>query len=249
MPKRRRLFVVVVVSCALLSVTSLARAQGQSADSPWAVDFGVGISPSLKGNVNTGVIGTLQGQTVAILPHTYSDVYGNSVDWHFGGGYRLRPDVEIHGAFIYQTTAANLVRLGDLGPSSLYGQYSDYRSWALDVGLRRYAQFSTARAYAEGTIGVADIQRINVVFAAPQSNVINDHTDFYDGTAAFTWGLAVGVLFPIAAQFDLNAQIGFRHVGGLAEVDQFVGTSLDSINSNSSRLSLPIIVGVRYRFR
>ena len=26
----------------------------------------------------------------------------------------------------------------DLGPSSLYGQYSDYKSFALDIGYRRY---------------------------------------------------------------------------------------------------------------
>jgi hypothetical protein len=176
-------------------------------------------------------------------------VYGNSIDWHFGGGYTLSADAEIHGAFIYQSTAANLVRLGDFGPSSLYGQFSDYKSWALDVGYRRYMPLSSARVYAEGTIGIADIQRINVVFAAPQSNLVTDNGDFYDGTAAFTWSIGVGVLFPIAKQVDFNAQLGLRHVGGLADVDQFVGTSLAAINNDSARLSFPIIVGVRFHFR
>jgi hypothetical protein len=248
---RRYITLVVLFSVSLLGVLD-ARAQAQSADKPWVLDFGVGISPSVKGDVTTGVIGTYQGQTVAIVPQTYSDVYGNSIDWHFGGGYALNSDSEIHGAFIYQSTTANLVRLGDLGPSSLYGQFSDYKSWALDVGYRRYVPLSSvpgARLYAEGTIGIADVQRINVVFAAPQSGLITENGDFYDGTAAFTWGIGVGLLFPIAEQVDFNTQIGLRHVSGLSDVDQFLGTSLDAINNNSSRLSLPIIVGVRFRFR
>lgn len=246
---RRQFLVVAVGTYAFLLAASSAGAQGQTADNPWAIDFGVGISPSIKGDINSGVIGTFQGQTVAIVPHTYSDVYGNSIDWHFGGGYKLSADSEIHGAFIYQSTTANLVRLGDFGPSSLYGQFSDYKSWALDVGYRRYLSLTSARVYAEGTIGIADIQRINVVFAAPQSNLVTDNGDFYDGTAAFTWSVGVGVLFPIAKQVDFNAQIGLRHVGGLANVDQFVGTSLAAINNDSARLSLPIIVGVRFHLR
>jgi len=244
----RTFLVLSVVACALLLGASSARAQGQATEKPWVIDFAVGISPSIKGDINSGVIGTFQGQTVAVVPHTYSDVYGNSIDWHFGGGYKLSADAEIHGAFIYQSTAANLVRLGDFGPSSLYGQFSDYKSWALDVGYRRYASITGARVYAEGTIGIADIQRINVVFAAPQSNLITDNGDFYDGTAAFTWSIGVGVLFPIAKQVDFNAQLGLRHVGGLADVDQFVGTGLAGINNDSSRLSFPILVGVRFRF-
>jgi hypothetical protein len=246
---RHHFFVLAVVTCASLLGVSNARAQGQTSENPWVIDFGVGISPSIKGDINSGVIGTFQGQTVAVVPHTYSDVYGNSIDWHFGGGYTLNADSEIHGAFIYQSTSANLVRLGDFGPSSLYGQFSDYKSWALDVGYRRYMNLTSARVYAEGTIGIADVQRINVVFAAPQANLITQNGDFYDGTAAFTWSIGIGVLFPVAKQVDFNAQLGLRHVGGLADVDQFVGTSLSAINNDSARLSFPIIVGVRFHLR
>ena len=103
--------------------------------------------------------------------------------------------------------------------------------------------------YAEATIGIADVNRINVELAAPQSQLISNNTNFYDGTAAFTWSIAAGVLFPIANKVDFNAQLGLRHVGGLAQVDQFVGTGLDDINDNSARLTFPVIVGVRFRFR
>jgi hypothetical protein len=244
----------VPLACSLCAILMLAAstASAQSTDeSKWVVDVGIGIQPSINGNVNSGAIGTLQGQTAAILPNSFGDVYGTGVDFRFGGGYRLNEVSEVRGMFIFQSADADLVRLGDLGPSSLYGQYSDYKSFAFDVGYRRYVPIAVRdlRVYGEGTIGLGFIDSINVLLAAPQSNVVFNNTDFYDRTAAFTLGVNVGVLFRVAERVDLNAQIGLRHMSGLAEVDQLVGTGLADINNDTGRLTLPVVVGVRFRFK
>ena len=130
------------------------------------------------------------------------------------------------------------------------GRYSDYKSLGLDLGYRRYVPLTNSRirVYGEGTLGIAFIDEINVLLSAPQANLVLDETDFYDQTSAFTWGINFGVLFPVAAKVDLNAQVGLRRVTGLAEVDQLVGTGLDEINNDSARLTFPIVVGVRFRF-
>jgi len=247
---RRNVLALAVSFCALFGVTS-ASAQSPSGASRWAIDLGVGLNPNVNGNVNSGAIGTLNGQTAAILPNSYGDVYGTGIEFRFGGGYALTEDSELRGMFHWQTADADLVRLGDYGASSLYGQYSDYKALSFDFGYRRYMPLakSGVRVYAEASIGIADVQRINVQLAAPQSNLVVNNTDFYDGTAAFTWGLGAGVLFPIAKNVDFNAQLGLYHVGGLADVDQFVNTGLAEINNDSARLTFPIIVGVRFRFR
>jgi len=236
--------------CILLGSAGMAGAQPAS-ESPWVFDLGVGIDPSINGNVNSGAIGVLQGQATAILPNSYGDVYGTGVQFRFGGGYALDEFAELRGVFTYQSADADLVRLGDIGPSSLYAQYSDYKSLGLDLGYRRYVPLSTRdlRVYGEATVGAAFISRINAEFAAPQSNAVFTSTDFYDRTAAFTWGINAGVLFRLADQLDLNAQIGLRHVSGLAQVDQFVGTGLDDINYDTGRLTFPIVVGIRVRFK
>lgn len=245
-----------VLSCfAIVSIhlayAPTAQAQSGTREPRWAVDVGVGVAPSINGNVNSGAIGTLQGQTVAILPQSYGDVFGTGLDFRFGAGYALDHDSELRGIFTYQSADADLVRLGDLGPSSLYGQYSDYKSLSLDVGYRRYAPFSTdtVRLFAEGTIGLGFIDRINLQLAAPQSNLTINQTDFYDGTAAFTWGVNVGALFRVAEQMDISAQLGLRHVSGLSEIDQLAGTGLETLNDNSARLTFPLVVGVRFRFK
>ncbi len=57
------------------------------------------------------------------------------------------------------------------------------------------------------------------------------------------------MLLPLADQVYFKIQLGLRHVGGLADVDQLVGTALADINNDSARLTFPIVVGVRFRFK
>lgn len=241
---RSSLLTLAFVSCATIALAQPAE------DSGWAIDVGLGIDVSVNGNVNSGAIGRLDGQATAILPNPYGDVYGTGLHFRFGVGYVMNEESELRAALTYQSADADLVRLGDIGPSSLYGQYSDYKTLGLDVGYRRYVPLSNTRfrVYGEATIGLAFIDEINLLLAAPQSNAVFEDTDFYDQTASFTWGLNVGVLFPIASQVDLNAQVGLRRGSGLSEVDQLIGTGLDEINNDSARLTFPIVIGARFRF-
>jgi hypothetical protein len=239
--------------CILLAaiISFAAPAFAQSTDqSSWVIDLSAGFDLSLNGNVNSGAIGRLQDQAAAILPNPYGDVYGTGLHFKFGGGYVLDEKSELRGVFTFQSADANLVRLGDIGSSSLYGQYSDYVSLGLDLGYRRYVPLADTRlrVYGEATVGMAFIDEINVLLSAPQANLVIDQTDFYDRTAAFTWGVNFGVLFPVASQVDLNAQFGLRGVTGLSHVDQLLGTGLEEINNDSARLTFPIVVGVRFRF-
>lgn len=234
----------------LAASPNVVRAQAAPDESKWNVEFGIGIDVGINGNVNSGAIGVLQGQAAALLPQPYGDVYGTGIQFRVGGGYAIDRFSELRATLTFQSADADLVRLGDVGPSSLYAQYSDYQSMALDVGYRRYAPLENkvVRLYGEGTVGLGFIDAIDVRLAAPQSNLVLDSTDFYDQTAAFTWGVNAGVLFRVAERWDVNAQIGLRHISGLAAVDQLAGTGLDTINNDSGRLTFPIGIGLRVRF-
>jgi hypothetical protein len=248
---RRRIVSGVVVALGLLASAGNANAQAQASDSPWALDFGFGMAPSVNGNVNSGAIGRLNGITTAVLPQSYGDVYGTGLDFRVGVGYALNEVSELRAGLTFQSADADLVRLGDIGASSLYAQYSDYQSLALDLGYRRYLPLASRslRVYGEGTLGLGFIDAIDAQLAAPQANLVLDSTDFYDQTAAFTWGVNIGALFRMTEQLDLNAQVGLRHISGLSEIDQFAGTGLETINNDSGRLTFPIVVGVRFRFK
>jgi hypothetical protein len=234
---------------ALLAIAADARAQ--AAESPWFLDFGFGVAPSISGNVSSGAIGVLQGQAAALLPQTYGDVYGTGIDWRVGGGYALNEMNELRGMFTWQSADADLVRLGDIGPSSLYAQYDDYKSFALDFGYRRYFPLSNSaiRLFGEGTMGVGITDAIGVKFAAPQSNIVLPQANYYDKTAAFTLGFNVGALLKASDRMDFTAQVGLRRVSGLQTVDQFVGTGLESVSNDTARLTFPFVLGVRYHFK
>lgn len=244
----RQGLMAAVMVCA--GAATPAWAQGQP-DSRWALDLGAGIDFGVNGNVNSGAIGRLDGQAVAILPNSYGDVYGAGIQFRVGAAYALDDVSEVRGVFTLQSADADLVRLGDIGPSSLYAQYSDYQSFSLDVGYRRYLPVegeSRMRVFGEVTVGLGFIDAIDAELAAPQSNLVLASSDFYDQTAAFTWAFAVGMMYDLNERLAFTGQLGVRHVSGLSEVDQFEGTGLEDINNDSGRLTIPLTVGIRVKF-
>jgi hypothetical protein len=233
----------------LLVVGFASAAHAQAPDMPWSAEVGIGWDNGISGNINSSAIGTLNGQTVAILKNKYEDVYGTGLHLRFGGGYMFRENTEARATFTLQSLDADLVRMGDIGASNLYGQYDDYQSFGIDFGVRQYAQVSPMiRGYGEASIGLAFVDETDLQLAAPQANFSGTATDFYDRTSAFTFGFGVGALFRVLPQADAFTQIGFRYVSGMSEVDAFQGTGLEAINDKSSRWTLPFLAGLRFRF-
>jgi hypothetical protein len=244
-------------ACLLLVATS-ARAQSAPApaaaanapDRRWAVEASVGWDNSIGGNVFSSAIGVLSGFPVVIRNSTYGDVYGTGVQWRFGAGYMLDEQQEVRGAITIQNVSADVVEVGTLSAAPLFATFSDYQSVSLDGGYRYHfaTSYKQVHPYAGATLGIAVIDRINGAFAAPNIGFTAASTDFYDGTAAFTFGIEGGVLFPLNDRVDLNANLGFRHVSGLSKVDAFRGTGLEDINNDSGRWTLPIMFGARFKF-
>jgi hypothetical protein len=237
-----------------ITLVPVSRTQAQvvpaaGRDYRWSAEFGLGFDNSISGNINSGAVGTLNNQAVVITKNRYEDVYGTGLHLRFGGGYMLRDSTEVRATFTYQSVDADLTRMGDIGASSLYGQYDDYQSFGLDVGLRRYADITDRfRAYGEGTIGLAFVDETDVVLVAPGANIAGDATDFYDRTTAFTLGGNAGLLWQVSDGVGVFGQMGLRYVTGMSDVDGLVGTGLEEINDSSARWTVPILLGVQARF-
>jgi hypothetical protein len=246
---RQLSFIRLLLTAQILGLGSVAYAQPYMPDRPWSVDFGIGWDNTISGNINSGAIGTLNNQAVVILKNTYADVYGTGLHLRFGGGFEFRENSEVRVTFTFQSLDADLTRMGDLGVANLYGQYADYQSFGLDVGYRHYLPITPKiRGYGEATLGLAFIDETDVVLSAPQINFTGNATDFYDKTAAFTFGGNVGVTFGVAKQVDVFTQLGLRFVSGMSEVDNLIGTGLATINDNSARWAMPFSVGLSVRF-
>jgi hypothetical protein len=210
----------------------------------------IGVDNSISGNINSGAVGTLSGHSVVILKNTYEDVYGTGLNFRFGGGYKVDDLTEIIGTFTFQSLDADLVSMGDIDDARLYGQYTDYQSFALDFGLRRYTpvQDSTTRLYVQGGLGIGFVDKIDITFIAPAVGLENKNNDFYDQTVAFTLLADVGVLVPINQRLGVFVQGGVRWVSGVGQVDSLESTSLNTINDESGRWTMPFLAGVRFGF-
>jgi hypothetical protein len=243
---------VVVGILVGISFATGSTAQAQSAasgTSPWSVEFGIGGDNSISGNINSSGTGRINNQAVVILKNTYEDVYGTGLHIRFGGGYMIDEETEVRATFTLQSLDADLVPMGDIGLSRLYGQYADYQSFGLDVGLRRYRPvIARLRLYGEGTIGLAFIDETDVILVAPQANLSGNATDFYDKTAAFTFAGNVGVVFQTGDRIGIFGQVGLRWVSGMSTIDGLEGTGLETINDSSARWTMPFIAGVRVGF-
>ena len=118
----RKLLVGGALAALVSSFAAPVYAQGNVPERRWSVDFGIGWDNTISGNVNSGAIGVLNNQTVVILKNSYEDVYGTGLHMRFGGGYMIDDVSEVKVTFTFQSLDADLVRMGDIGVSNLYGQ-------------------------------------------------------------------------------------------------------------------------------
>ena len=227
-----------------------AHAQTTEPEGRWSAEFGMGWDNGITGNINASGVGEINNQVVVITRNTYNDVYGAGLHLRFGGGYLFKPDTEARVTFTFQSLDADfIVPMGDYGASNLYGQYTDYQTFGIDFGLRRYAALKPKmRAYGEATIGLAFVDKTDVTLVAPGAGLVTKANDFYDQTAAFTLGVNIGLDLQAGKKIGYFGQLGLRYVGGMAQIDDLEGTGLDDINDKSARWTMPFIVGIHYRF-
>jgi len=119
----------------------------------------------------------------------------------------------------------------------------------MDFGYRRYSNIKPLlQGYAEAAVGLAFVDETDVVLVAPQANLSENATDFYDRTAAFSLSGNVGLLWQATRKAGVFGQVGVRYVTGMSEVDGLAGTGLETINDKSGRWTIPFLFGVRARF-
>jgi hypothetical protein len=177
-------FVPILLVAARPAYAQAQAQQPAASSSPWSFDVGVGWDDVISGNINSSGIGQINNQAVVITSNSYEDVFGTGLHLRFGGGYAFSDNTEVTATFVFQSSEADQITpMGDIGVSNLYGKYTDYQTFGLDMGLRRYMTLSSSlRLYGEGAVGVGFIDETDVTLVAPSANLSGDANDFYDQT-------------------------------------------------------------------
>jgi hypothetical protein len=221
----------------------------------FSVQFGV--DNSFSGKMIKAASGaTTGGAPINLNETTFDDVYGRLGMLKIGAGYRTSPRTETVFNWVWsdsdaQTGAINIGTAGANGSVPLNVEFTSYKYWGFEGGNRIYFARTRFTPYVGYLIGINRHQDI-------RGNFVGVSTDLTPGLAAQdgkffekSWALSLG---PTAGMLvglgpiEVMGEFQLRFLGGLSDVDWLVEEGLKNINDDSSRWSLPFVLGARLRF-
>jgi hypothetical protein len=129
--------------------------------------------------------------------------------------------------------------------------FDDYNYWGFEGGQRFYFTRVRYTPYAGYLVGLNHNGDIKGTFVNVPANLTPDLAAqdgiFFNAGWAFSFGPTAGVLVGFGP-VEVMVETQLRFMGGLSDVNWLVDDGLKDINTESSRWSIPILVGARLRF-
>ena len=253
----------VAWSCAgILIGTSAIASAGQSQTigvsahppSRWAISAEWGPDNAISGKIIKDASGqTTGGVPINLDETTYDEVYGRLLQFKVGVAYLATSRSEAVLNFIVSRSGAETVTIGSVGAANVpvSVNFTDMDYWGFEGGQRFL--FSRARIvpYAGYLVGINRYGDIRATLSNASENVIPglvaQDGKIFEKSWAFSAGPTGGVLVDLGP-VGLTAEMQFKYMGGLSDVDWLVEQGLRDINDESSRWSFPVMFGARFRF-
>jgi hypothetical protein len=197
---------------------------------------------------------TLGGAPIHLNETTYDDTYGRLSLFKAGLAVRTASRSEAVVNFAYSRSGSETVNdIGTVGAANLpvSATFSSMDYWGVEGGQRFF--FSRARLQPFGgyLVGANRYGDIRAVVSGQPSNLLPglaaQDGKVFEKSWAFSAGPTGGVLLDLG-RVDLMTEVQFRFMGGLSDVDWLVEEGLKDINDESSRWSIPITFGFRFKF-
>jgi len=218
----------------------------------FAVQFGIDNQFSGK-MIKQSTGATTGGVPINLDETTFDEVYGRMGIFKLSASYRTTPRTEGVFNFVWSSSDADdaATRIGTAGSAPLDVHFTGYKYWGLEGGQRWFFARKRFTPYVGYLVGVNRHQDIRGTFVNVPANVTPglaaQDGKFFEKSWALSLGPTGGFLVGLGP-IELTAELQIRFLGGLSDVDWLVEEGLRDINSDSSRWSLPFLVGARYRF-
>ncbi len=212
----------------------------------------VGLDNQFSGKMIAASTGrTTTGLPIDLDETTYDEVYGRMGLFKAGIGYRLSPRSELVINGVLSRSSAETVEVGTVGGTPVSVRFGDYSYWGIEAGQRFYfsrVRFTPFVGYTAGLNRFGDIRGVFVnVPPSELPGYVAQDGKFFEKSWALSFSGTGGVLIGVGP-FEVMGEIALRYMGGLSDVDWLVEEGLRDINSESSRWSVPVMVGARIRF-
>jgi len=218
----------------------------------FAVQFGV--DNQFSGKMIKQATGTTgAGAPINLNETSFDDVYGRMGMFKVGASYRTTPRTEGVFNFVWSSSDANeeATRIGTAGSAPLDVHFTSYKYWGIEGGQRWFFARKRFTPFVGYLVGVNRHQDIRGTFVGVPANVTPgleaQDGKFFEKSWALSLGPTGGFLVGVGP-IEVIAEAQIRFLGGLSDVDWLVEEGLRDINSDSSRWSLPLLIGGRIRF-
>jgi hypothetical protein len=196
---------------------------------------------------------TTGGATINLDETTYDEVYGRIGIFKIGVGYRTSPRTEGVFNFVWSSSEASetATPVGTAGNVNLNVHFTEYQYWGVEGGQRWFFARTRFTPFVGYLVGLNRHQDIRGTFVDVPLNVTpglaSQDGKFFEKSWAFSLGPTGGLLIGIGP-VEFMAETQLRFMGGLSDVDWLVEEGLRDVNSESSRWSIPFLIGGRIRF-
>jgi hypothetical protein len=211
--------------------------RGQTSNvSPTRLEFDLSYEDFVDGNIIDA--GAVVGPDTTV-DVGYKDAFKPGYRASVGLARDFRPNTTfVAKGFYQQADGEDGVTIATNGGGNVNANFSDYKSYGAELGLRQYLgqPQSRLRPFVGGTIGAAFIDDISIDNGGP-ATVINDSG--WSATASATGGFEV----PLSPTASFAVESGIRWTD--AQDRSAFGATLGDDNS---RLSVPVTLRGRFRF-
>ena len=198
---------------------------------------------------------TTGGAPINLNETSFDDVYGRIGMFKLGVGYRTTPRTEAVLNFVWSSSDATsaATTIGTVGNPQIPLQvnFTSYKYWGFEGGQRWFFARTRFTPFVGYLVGINRNQDLRGTFVNVPLNLTPglaaQDGKFFEKSWAFSLGPTAGVLIGVGP-FEVMAETQFRYMGGLSDVDWLVEEGLRDINSESSRWSIPLLLGARIRF-
>ena len=220
------------------------------------ISLQLGIDNQFSGKLIKEASGTrTNGQPINLAETTFDEVYGRIGMFKIGAGYRTSPRSEGVFNFVWSKSDASESSLlvGTVGTSAapLNVAFTEYKYWGFEGGQRWYFARTRFTPYVGYLVGINRFQEISGTLAGvppvDAPDLATQEGTIFDKSWAISLGPTGGVLIGVGP-FEVMGEVQLRYIGGLSDVDWLVEEGLRDVNDESSRWSIPLVVGARIRF-
>ena len=216
-----------------------------------------GIDNQFTGNMIKAATGTTTGgQPINLNETTFDSVYGRIGMLKIGAGYRTSPRTETVFNFVWSDSDADesATRIGTAGTNAevpLDVNFTSYRYWGIEGGNRWYFARTRFTPYLGYLVGINRHQDIRGTFVGVPTSatpgLAAQDGKFFEKSWALSVGPTGGMLIGVGP-IEVMGELQLRYLGKLSDVDWLVEEGLKNINDESSRWSIPFVLGARLRF-